>query len=155
MNWDALGAIAEICGAIGVIVTLVYLSVQLRQNTKGMRSATFESYRSGAQAINEYIAEHAQVLSKVRIDPKEKLSNVEELIGRGWAFQLINLMEAAYLHHREGVLDTEYFETRIDAFCYLCRESPVLRRYWDELGVYACTPTFREFMTNRLKSGAT
>ena len=28
MNWDALGAIAEMIGAIAVLVTLVYLTLQ-------------------------------------------------------------------------------------------------------------------------------
>ena len=37
MNWDALGAIAELIGSIAVIVTLIYLSVQLRHNTKSTR----------------------------------------------------------------------------------------------------------------------
>ena len=30
MNWDALGAIAELIGAIAVLVTLVFLTLQLR-----------------------------------------------------------------------------------------------------------------------------
>ena len=34
MNWDAVGAIAELLGALGVIISLAYLSVQIRQNTK-------------------------------------------------------------------------------------------------------------------------
>ena len=33
MNWEAIGAIGEIVGAIGVIVTLGYLGFQIRQNT--------------------------------------------------------------------------------------------------------------------------
>jgi hypothetical protein len=33
MNWEAVGAIGEIVGAIGVIVTLGYLGFQIRQNT--------------------------------------------------------------------------------------------------------------------------
>ena len=33
MNWDAIGAIGEIIGATGVIVTLGYLAYQIRQNT--------------------------------------------------------------------------------------------------------------------------
>ena len=32
MNWDAIGAIAEVLGVIAVFVTLVYLAYQLRQN---------------------------------------------------------------------------------------------------------------------------
>ena len=33
MNWEAIGAIGEIVGAVGVIVTLGYLGFQIRQNT--------------------------------------------------------------------------------------------------------------------------
>ncbi|MEM7099018.1 MAG: hypothetical protein AAF541_12225 [Pseudomonadota bacterium] len=32
MNWDALGAIAELLGAIAVFATLAYLAVQVRQS---------------------------------------------------------------------------------------------------------------------------
>jgi hypothetical protein len=34
MNWEAIGAIGEILGAIGVIVSLFYVAYQVRQNTK-------------------------------------------------------------------------------------------------------------------------
>ncbi len=34
MNWDAIGAIAELLGAIGVIASLVYLARQMSQNTR-------------------------------------------------------------------------------------------------------------------------
>jgi hypothetical protein len=32
MNWDAIGAIAELLGAAGVIVSLVYLALQIRRS---------------------------------------------------------------------------------------------------------------------------
>jgi len=34
MNWEAISAIAEIVGAVAVIVTLAYLAVQIRQNSR-------------------------------------------------------------------------------------------------------------------------
>jgi len=40
MNWDAVGAIAELIGATAVVLTLVYLSIQLRQNTRAVEHAT-------------------------------------------------------------------------------------------------------------------
>ena len=39
MNWDAIGAIAELLGAIGVIASLVYLATQIRQNTATVRAS--------------------------------------------------------------------------------------------------------------------
>ena len=34
MNWEAIGAIGEMIGAVGVILTLGYLAFQIRQNTQ-------------------------------------------------------------------------------------------------------------------------
>jgi hypothetical protein len=39
MNWDAVGAIAELVGALAVVATLAYLAVQIRQNTMSARVA--------------------------------------------------------------------------------------------------------------------
>ena len=39
MNWDAIGAVAELLAAIGVIVSLIYLAVQVRRNTHIQRAA--------------------------------------------------------------------------------------------------------------------
>ena len=36
MNWDAIGAIAELLGAIGVIASLIYLATQIRQSREQM-----------------------------------------------------------------------------------------------------------------------
>jgi hypothetical protein len=44
MNWDALGAIGEIIGAAGVIVSLLYLASQVRNNSRQLR-------HSSAQAV--------------------------------------------------------------------------------------------------------
>ena len=33
MNWEAIGAIGEIVGAISVLVTLIFLILQIQQNT--------------------------------------------------------------------------------------------------------------------------
>ena len=36
MNWEAVGALAELLGAISVFVTLLYLTIQVRQNSKAL-----------------------------------------------------------------------------------------------------------------------
>jgi hypothetical protein len=39
MNWDALGAMGELFGALAVVLTLGYLAVQVKQNSQGMKFA--------------------------------------------------------------------------------------------------------------------
>ena len=41
VNWEAIGAIGELIGGAAVIATLIYLAVQLRQNTKGIRAQSY------------------------------------------------------------------------------------------------------------------
>ena len=38
MNWDAMSTIAEVVSAIAVVVSLVYLAIQLRTNTKALKA---------------------------------------------------------------------------------------------------------------------
>ena len=52
MNWEALGAIAELLGALGVIATVVYLAVQIRHNTTALHSA---SYQHDGEQMNRLI----------------------------------------------------------------------------------------------------
>jgi hypothetical protein len=46
VNWEALGAIANLLAALGVIATLIYLAIQIRQNNIQLRgSATIRNLR--------------------------------------------------------------------------------------------------------------
>ena len=44
MNWEAIGALGETVGALAVLVTLVYLAMQIRQNTKTVQAAKTEVF---------------------------------------------------------------------------------------------------------------
>ena len=39
VDWNAIGAIGEMLGAVAVVVTLLYLSKQIRQNTRSVQIA--------------------------------------------------------------------------------------------------------------------
>lgn len=43
MNWDALAAVAEMVGAAGVIVSLLYLASQVRSNSRQLRHAAAQA----------------------------------------------------------------------------------------------------------------
>ena len=50
MNWDAIGAGAELLGAIGVILTLIYLARQIRHNSqqiKGSSTVAVHEFQNG------------------------------------------------------------------------------------------------------------
>ena len=44
MNWEAVGATAELVAAVGVIISLLYLATQIRQNTASVRASTYQDF---------------------------------------------------------------------------------------------------------------
>jgi hypothetical protein len=57
MDLEAFGSIGDFVGGIGVIVSLLYLAVQIRQNTKAVRSS---SYHQAAEQTWNYCLVVAQ-----------------------------------------------------------------------------------------------
>ena len=49
VNWDAVGAIGEIVGAIAVVVTLIYLAKQVNDNSRQVKLNTTQSFASLVQ----------------------------------------------------------------------------------------------------------
>jgi len=61
MNWEAVGAISQIVGAALVGITLIYLAIQLRQNTSALKSSTFLSISALMGSTMEVWATHSDL----------------------------------------------------------------------------------------------
>ena len=72
MNWDAIGAFGEWAGAIVVIVTLVYLARQIRQNSELSRLALYSNDIDSYMQRDHVIANEplAAAWSKAIEDPR-------------------------------------------------------------------------------------
>lgn len=62
MNWDALGAIGELVGGLAVIVTLIYLAVQLRQNSALLKASVAASTRESTNQLTGLLATDREAL---------------------------------------------------------------------------------------------
>lgn len=56
MNWNAIGAVAELLGATGVIVSLLYLATQLRQSNVLARRNAVQSTLASRVDVNRFLA---------------------------------------------------------------------------------------------------
>ena len=55
MNWEAIGAIGEIVGAIAVLVTLIFLILQIQQNTIALQQQSSRESTSSLQQIKSIL----------------------------------------------------------------------------------------------------
>jgi hypothetical protein len=65
MNWEAIGAIGEVLGAIAVFISLSYLALQIKSNTASMeatsRHRVANEYRDWIRAFHFANPEHFTV----------------------------------------------------------------------------------------------
>jgi hypothetical protein len=52
MNWEAITAVGQIVGAVGVIISVIYLAQQVRSNSRQTRLA---SMRTMSDAFNQWL----------------------------------------------------------------------------------------------------
>ena len=79
MNWDAIGAVGEAVGALGVIASLAYLAIQIRAQNRESQLAATNDWTNQWNAFLGSFAEHpnlSEVWTKgIRdfsvLDPKE------------------------------------------------------------------------------------
>lgn len=63
MNWDAIGAVAELLGAIGVIVSLAYLAGQIRRSTRVQKRANLGDIAIDLYATSRCVATEPELAS--------------------------------------------------------------------------------------------
>ena len=131
MNWEAIAAIAEVVGALAVLITLGYLAIQTRDNVKIMRSRAIWDAQVSFVEVNELLADNgvvADVLYKVLSEP-DSLNDRETYqlhrFLRGW-FQR---MEAQFALYKVGILDREIWELRLGYAQGMLTISPI-KEWW-------------------------
>jgi hypothetical protein len=76
MKWEAVGAIANVLAAVGVIATLIYLSVQIRQNNNQLRGAATIAVYDYQRGLTDTLTED-QELYKIALRGNEDLDSLD------------------------------------------------------------------------------
>ena len=146
MSLQDLGNIGEFVAAIGVVVSLVYLAVQIRQNTRSVRAS---SYQAAVSSISDWSREVSldsnapRIFSVGTTDP-DQLNDNERL---QLFFQFVSLFrnyENLFYQHRQGMIEDSAWA----GWAYhMARTywSPGVQVWWPAWRM-TCQKEFREFL---------
>ena len=111
MSIAELGALGEFVASFGVIATLVYLAIQMRQNTRAVRINTAQTVTEELQEVFGLLASD-EGLSKVFLEAgqDEELSSVSRLRYYTLTSNLMRVCENAYLQNRENAISKDRWE---------------------------------------------
>jgi len=110
MNWEAIGAIAEMLGSIGVLATLIYLAIQIRVNSREVSDNTVQQVleRSVANLSDSLIAGHEPLLRRFSRGEELTLDELWTLVG----YVDRNLLqgELVFYQYQKGRIDQELMD---------------------------------------------
>ena len=130
MTWDAVGAIGELIGAAAVVVTLIFLTLQLRHSNQGQRSAAYQSYLSARSRYQDALlnSDISRAFLSVSYHPAK--ASPEDLRNYHLAMHLcFTYFEGAFRLWRVGLLSDEDWSSNLVMLGEF-RGTPAFRLWW-------------------------
>ena len=157
MNWEAIGAVAELAGALGVVLSLVYLAYQIRLNSKQIEQNSDFIESSMYQSINETILswygliaqnpDVAKIWKKIRAG----LELEEDERAQAWGIisNLLVSLDGQHKHFTSGVVSRAPLD---QIGINQLFKSPYVAQWLDKNGPSLLTPDFLKEI-NRVREG--
>ena len=131
MRLETLNALAQLIAALGVIASLFYLGVQIRQNTRSMRAVVVDSL---AQSIADVIRPMAEDRALMRafhtvVEDWYKATDDDRMRALPLLFSTFKLFENAWFQQRQGTLEPQQWEGW-DAYIRMYYHRPGVKVWW-------------------------
>ncbi len=151
VSLEDLANIGEAVGGLAVLVTLIYLALQLRQNTRAMRAATYEQVVRSTTEWSEMLARDDAVLA-VWIKSREGgLDGLTKFERSKYFFTLTTFMrraESVHYQETQGTLEPEAWQGIRDSIQGLL-DDEAATSWWKE-NRFRFRDAFRDFIDNDL-----
>jgi hypothetical protein len=131
MNWEAISAISQLVGSIAVVLSVLYLAMQVHSSTRIAKLAAQDAASTALREVTKPFAENADLARIWRLG----LENVKALSAEDQArffhstYQFLKAYETIHFHHVYGLMDNQIWQ----GWCGLLQHyiaSPGIEHYW-------------------------
>lgn len=131
---EQLSYVAQIAGGVVVVVTLVYLTIQIRQGMEALRSDTQQTALTIALSNIHQMMHHPEM---AKVLTQDECPSLEEKVSlQFWIIAQMRVREFEWLRFRSGVLDEASWLTYRNVIPFVLG-TPRSRALWE-----LCTPFF-------------
>jgi len=155
MTIQEMGAVGELIGGIAVIFTLIYLALQIRQNTVAVRLSTLHDVKDTIREVNLLVAKQGDLAEIVveGLQDLDKLSGAPRARFYTWAHNLFLGYENLYLQYLGGALDPGHWSGMAQHMTGVS-SVPGLQAYWADRRQWF-TEEFQNYWEDEVSSAPT
>ena len=112
MNWDAINAVSQLISSIAVVVSVLYLAVQLRSSTRVARVAAMDAAAAALRDVTKPFMENAELarIWRTGLENLEALPPEDQARFFHAAHQFLKALETIHYHYVYGLLDSQLWE---------------------------------------------
>ena len=106
MNWNAIGASADVISVLAVIASLIYLAIQVKHaNSLGRANARQAVSQMNIDTIGASLDPQVLSIASMKATAGDELSPEENSNYIRWIWMRLRVLENAYYQHLAGLLD--------------------------------------------------
>ena len=148
MNWDAIGAIGEVAGAMAVVITLMFLARQLRENTKSGNAAAHSERTNRNITLSLWAGDHSVGSIRRKLEAEEELSDVESETLFVHDISVLRHFEDLHYQKSLGIIDDETWSANLSGIKNRVKSKGFSRSY--EQGKFGLRSSFRKLIEEQM-----
>ena len=128
---ELLGNYGEFVGAIAIVITLIYLAIQLKQNTASVRANAHQTVVA-ATTSHYGTAQNNDSMSRTIADGLKDPASLTEnnwVQFAFWCHQFVLIGEATYYLRQDRVINESVFQTEVDRVATFL-SGPAQSQWW-------------------------
>jgi hypothetical protein len=146
MNWDAISAISQLVGSIAVVLSVLYLALQVHQSTRVAKLATQDAAAAALRDVTKPLMENAELerIWRVGVEDISDLSTEELARFFHATYQFLKAFETIHFHYVYGLMDRQLWEGWHGLLRHYIA-APGIAQYW-KLRPEVFSERFRKFV---------
>src|SRR6516225_12184127 len=131
-NWDAISAISQLIGSIAVVLSVLYLALQVHRSTRVAKLATQDAAATALRDVTKPLMENAELerIWRVGLEDIGALSIEERARFFHAAYQFLKAFETIHSHYVYGLLDLELWQGWRELLRHYI-VAPGMAHYWE------------------------
>jgi hypothetical protein len=146
MNWDALSAISQLVGSFAVVLSVLYLGIQVHRSTRVAKLATQDAAATALRDVTKPFMESAELerIWRVGLEDLSALSVEDRARFFHAAYQFLKAFETIHFHYVYGLMDKQLWQGWRGLLGHYVA-APGIAHYW-KLRPEVFSERFRKFV---------
>lgn len=152
VNWAAIEGIASVAGAIGVIISIIFLIYEVRHNARAIEGATVQSLMSLEREVFSLLGDKAALMTKGGSDANA-LTEIEMYQYERAVGTYMSLIYSAYVQHKGDLVEDEVWDAYLHAL-ELHMQAPGFAETWLRIAI-GYPKSFQDLIRSRFSHPTT